>query len=157
MTDCLFCRIVDKKEDASIVYEDEHCMAIMDLFPLGEGHTLVIPKQHGVLLNELNHNIQEHLFSMGTKIVNAQRSAGFGVQGTNVLLNDGKAANQTVPHIHLHLIPRKKGDFIKAIPKLLLHITGLFGRKTSREQLNIQAAAIKQHLVPRTLNLEPKS
>ncbi len=148
MSDCLFCNIAQKKLDSSIVFEDKQCIAIMDIFPLGEGHVLVIPKQHGVLLNELDQVLQSHLFSVGSKIVNAQRAAGFGVKGTNFLLNDGKAANQTVPHIHLHLIPRKKGDFIKSIPKLALHVTGLFGLSTSRTKLNKQANAIKQHLLP---------
>lgn len=146
MSDCLFCRITQKKESSSIVYEDNLCMAIMDIFPLGEGHVLVIPKQHGELINELAPPVQEHLFSVGTRIVDAQRKAGFGIKGTNFLLNDGKAANQTVPHIHLHLIPRKRGDFITAIPKLALHVTGMFGLSTKRTKLDLQAKAIRQHL-----------
>lgn len=121
-------------------------MAIMDIFPLGEGHVLVLPKQHGVLISELDISIQTHLFAIGSQIVEAQRKAGFGIKGTNFLLNDGKAANQTVPHIHLHLIPRKKGDFLKAIPKLALHVTGVFGKATKRETLDRHAALIKQHL-----------
>ena len=146
MSNCLFCNITQKKEDASIVYEDDLCMAIMDIFPLGEGHILVLPKQHGVLIGELDDKTQSHLFTVGSRLVEAQRKAGFGVKGTNFLLNDGKAANQTVPHIHLHLIPRKRGDLITAIPKIALHITGLFGKSTKRETLNRQAAAIKQYL-----------
>lgn len=146
MSDCLFCDITQKREASSIVYEDDLCMAIMDVFPLGEGHVLVLPKQHGVLLSELNKDTQAHLFTIGSQIVDAQRKAGFGVKGTNFLLNDGKAANQTMPHIHLHLIPRKKGDILKAIPKLALHITGVFGVRTKRETLNRQAALIKQHM-----------
>ncbi|UZE95172.1 HIT family protein [Alkalimarinus alittae] len=146
MSNCLFCNITQKKETSSIVYEDDICMAIMDIFPLGEGHILVLPKQHAVLISELDTATQSHLFTVGSKIVEGQRKAGFGVKGTNFLLNDGKAANQTVPHIHLHLIPRKKGDLITAIPKLALHITGLFGKSTKRDKLNRQAKAIKQHL-----------
>ena len=150
MSNCLFCSITQKKEASSIVYEDDLCMAIMDKFPLGEGHVLVLPKAHGVLINELEKTTQAHLFSIGSQIVEAQRKAGFGVKGTNFLLNDGKAANQTVPHIHLHLIPRKKGDLLAAIPKLALHVTGLFGRSAKRDTLSQQAEAIKQHLSPKT-------
>ena len=150
MSNCLFCSITQKKEASSIVYEDDLCMAIMDVFPLGTGHVLVIPKKHGVLISDLEKSTQAHLFTIGSQIVEAQRKAGFGVKGTNFLLNDGKAANQTVPHIHLHLIPRKKGDFVTAIPKLALHVTGLFGRRTKRETLNQQAKVIKQHLSPKS-------
>lgn len=146
MSSCLFCSITQKKEASSIVYEDDLCMAIMDVFPLGKGHVLVLPKKHGVLISELDKSTQSHLFSVGSQIVEAQRKAGFGIEGTNFLLNDGKAANQTMPHIHLHLIPRKRGDFLKAIPKLALHVTGLFGIRTKRETLNQQADLIKQHL-----------
>jgi histidine triad (HIT) family protein len=146
MSSCLFCDITQKNEASSIVYEDDVCMAIMDIFPLGEGHVLVLPKQHGVLISELDKSTQSHLFTIGSQIVEAQRKAGFGISGTNFLLNDGKAANQTVPHIHLHLIPRKKGDLLTAIPKIALHITGIFGKSTKRDKLNNQAEAIKQHL-----------
>ncbi len=146
MSNCLFCSIIQKKEAASIVYEDSLCMAIMDIFPLGEGHVLVLPKQHAVLISELEKSTQAHLFTISSRIVEAQRKAGFGIKGTNFLLNDGKAANQTVPHVHLHLIPRKKGDFLTAIPKLALHVTGLFGKRAKREKLNQQAGRIKQHL-----------
>ena len=147
MSNCLFCNIAEKKEQSSIVYEDELCLAFMDIFPLSAGHVLVIPKKHGVFLNELDQNLQSHIFSIGNKIVSAQRKAGFGVKGTNFLLNDGKAANQTVPHIHLHLIPREKGDLLKAIPRIALHVTGLFGRKISRDELNTQAKLIREQML----------
>lgn len=139
---CIFCQISSKHEEASIIYEDDEFIAIMDAYPLTNGHCLVIPKKHVVRLESLNAKSRAKLFNIGHKVIEAQKLAGFGVNGTNLLINDGKAANQTVPHLHLHLIPRENGDLIKSIPKLFLHLTGLFGLKTSRKILNNQAKQI---------------
>jgi len=143
---CIFCQISDQLVPASIVYEDDDFLAFMDAYPLTSGHCLVIPKQHLIRLEALNAKDRAKLFNIGHKIIEAQKKAGFGIQGTNLLINDGKAANQTVPHLHLHLIPREKGDLIKSLPKLFLHITGLFGLQTSRLKLDNQAELISKQL-----------
>lgn len=121
-------------------------MALMDIHPLGEGHVLIIPKQHAKLLQEVSAEHQAHMFELADKLVKAQRLSGFGTEGTNILINDGKAANQTVPHCHIHLIPRKKGDIIGSIIRVTLHITGLFGFASNRKALDAQASAIRSHL-----------
>lgn len=144
MKDCIFCQIISGNEEASIVYEDEHFLALMDAYPLTKGHCLIIPKRHYERLDELNAKTRAQLFNIGNKIVEAQKKAGLGIHGTNLLVNDGKAANQTVPHLHLHLIPRESGDWLRAIPKLFLHISGLFGFKTPRKILDEHALQIKQ-------------
>lgn len=143
---CIFCQIAANKEPASIVYEDDEFIAFMDAYPLTSGHCLVVPKKHLIRLEALNAKSRAKLFNIGHKIIEAQKKAGFGIQGTNLLINDGKAANQTVPHLHLHLIPRENGDLLRSIPKLILHITGLFGLKSSRSKLDTQAALIAKHL-----------
>ncbi|KZY64145.1 hypothetical protein A3766_10070 [Oleiphilus sp. HI0132] len=144
MKDCIFCKIISGNEEASIVYEDEHFLALMDAYPLTKGHCLIIPKRHYERLDELNAKTRAQLFNIGNKIVEAQKKAGLGIHGTNLLVNDGKAANQTVPHLHLHLIPRESGDWLRAIPKVFLHISGLFGFKTPRTILDEHALQIKQ-------------
>ena len=146
MTNCIFCKIIEGKEPASIIYEDDDFIALMDAYPLTNGHCLVIPKSHLVRLDDLKAKQRAKLFNIGHKIIEAQRKVGLGIQGTNILVNDGKAANQTVPHLHLHLIPRSSGDWLKSIPKLILHITGLFGLKSSEKSLNNQASDIAQHI-----------
>ena len=118
----------------------------MDAYPLTEGHCLVVPKSHVIRLDDLKANQRAKLFDIGHKIVEAQKQIGLGVQGTNILVNDGKAANQTIPHLHLHLIPRSSGDWFKSIPKVILHITGLFGLKTAAKKLNEQASNIAEHI-----------
>lgn len=143
---CIFCKISGQIEPASIIYEDDLFIAFMDAYPITEGHCLVIPKKHVVRLESLNSKDRAKLFEIGHKIITAQKKAGFGVRGTNLLINDGKAANQTIPHLHLHLLPREKGDFLKSIPRLLLHITGIFGLKTDRKKLDTQAKLISSFL-----------
>lgn len=145
-TNCIFCQITSKLEEASIVYEDDEFLALMDAYPITSGHCLVIPKKHLVRLEAMNAKSRAKLFNLGHKIIEAQKKAGLGIQGTNLLINDGKAANQTVPHLHLHLIPRESGDLLRSIPKLMLHITGLFGLKTSRKKLDQQAQTIASFL-----------
>ena len=146
MTDCVFCKIAEGNALASIVYEDDNFIALMDAYPLTEGHCLVIPKSHAVRLDDLNAKHRAKLFNIGHKIVEAQKKIGLGVHGTNILLNDGKAANQTIPHLHLHLIPRSSGDWLKSIPKVILHITGLFGIKTSSKTLDKLAKDIIEQM-----------
>ena len=149
MKPCVFCEIAAGREVASKIYEDDDFIVIMDIFPLGDGHVLVIPKLHCVRLHELNSDLQTRLFDLGHRVFEAQKKAGYGQEGGNLLLNDGKAANQTVPHLHLHLIPRKRGDLLTSIPKLMMHIAGIFGVKPrNRSKLDEQAAEIKAHFIP---------
>ena len=143
---CIFCQLAARLQPASIVFEDDEFIAFMDAYPLTSGHCLVIPKQHVVRLEALNAKARAKLFNIGHRIIEAQKKAGMGIQGTNLLINDGKAANQTVPHLHLHLIPRENGDLLKSLPKLFLHITGFFGLKASRKILNEQAKKISSYL-----------
>ena len=139
---CVFCEICKGKESASFIHEDDEFMVIMDAYPLSEGHVMVIPKQHKKRLIELDENTQTKLFSLGESVIHALNAQGYGLDGCNMLLNDGKAANQTVPHLHLHIIPRKKNDFLKVLPKLFLHVTGFFGLKPNRVKLDNLAKSI---------------
>jgi len=146
MSNCIFCKIISGEEYASKVYEDDHFVALMDAYPLTHGHCLIIPKSHHIRLDELKSRQRAKLFSIAHKVIEAQKKAVLGDQGTNLLINDGKAANQTVPHLHLHLIPRESGDLLKSIPKIFLHISGLFGIKTARKTLDQIAKEITQHI-----------
>lgn len=133
---CVFCDIANDKLPASIIFRDDRFIVLMDAYPLSKGHVLIIPHAHVQHLSGLSDADQRALFALGTKVREALRAAGFGIKGANILLNDGKAANQTVPHIHLHIIPRTPYDLFKSLPKLFLHVTGVFGIKTSRTKLD---------------------
>lgn len=146
---CVFCQIISGQLPASKVFEDERCLAFMDIHPLGIGHVLVIPKQHKIQITELCEEDAQHLFRIGHRILNAQRKLGWGVEGSHLLLNDGPAANQLVPHIHLHIIPRKRNDVVSTLGKLTLHLTGLMGFARKRELLEAEAEQLRQALEQR--------
>ena len=110
MDGCIFCAVVAGKAPASIVWQDETCIAFMDLFPLRHGHVLVVPRQHAALLNELPATTRDHLFRVGCQVIAAQKAIGLHADGANLLVNDGKPANQHVPHVHVHLLPRDGSD-----------------------------------------------
>ncbi|WP_228151144.1 HIT family protein [Tamilnaduibacter salinus] len=143
MSQCVFCQIIEGQLDDSRVYEDDDCIAIMDIHPLGNGHVIVIPKYHHQHITAFSPKLGDHLFHTAQRILRAQRTVGWGLQGTHILLNDGPAANQTVSHCHIHIIPRQRGDALRSMGRLALHVTGLFGPKAARKKLDRQARALR--------------
>ena len=107
--DCIFCRIVAGEAPAHRIYEDERLLAFMDLFPVGKGHLLIIPKQHGENLFEVEEEDLTGVIRLSKRIAEAQREA-LGPDGIGVYQLNGAAAGQTVFHYHMHLIPRNHGD-----------------------------------------------
>ena len=107
---CIFCEIVAGRADASVVYEDEYVMAFLDLFPVNEGHTLVIPKTHATHLNDMDADIGMRVFAAAQRLAQAMRDSGIRCEGVNLLLADGAVAGQEVFHVHLHVLPRYGGD-----------------------------------------------
>ncbi|MFG1793905.1 HIT family protein [Nocardia sp. NPDC049149] len=110
MNDCVFCRIVAGEAPATKVYEDDTLCAFLDIRPIARGHMLVIPKVHAAELEDLDADTGSYIFRAGHRLALAIRRSTLAADGANLVLNDGKAAFQTVPHIHLHVIPRKHGD-----------------------------------------------
>lgn len=143
---CIFCGIADGRLPASAVYRDAEWLAVMDIHPIRRGHVLIIPTRHVSRLSELERAEQQRLFALADAIVRAQESAGFAAGGSNLLLNDGVAANQHIPHLHLHCIPRRRGDTVGFGLRLLARTFGLFGRSVEREELDRVAATIAERL-----------
>jgi diadenosine tetraphosphate (Ap4A) HIT family hydrolase len=113
MTACIFCKILANSAPAHRVYEDEQFLAFLDIYPVRPGHTLVIPRQHGQFLSDFEPALLGQLFVLGQRLGAAIRRSTLACEDLNFLLNDGPAANQTVAHAHLHLVPRKRGDLHK--------------------------------------------
>lgn len=146
MADCIFCAIERGAGEASLVYQDESCLAFMDLFPVKEGHVLVIPRRHAVFIGELDAAIRGHLFEVGNAVVSAQKAAGLPCDGNNLYLNDGPAANQHVPHVHLHVLPRQQGDLLKTVFTFSTRFVNYFGQAAHRRRLDELAQRIAQHM-----------
>jgi diadenosine tetraphosphate (Ap4A) HIT family hydrolase len=103
--DCPFCHM----EKSRIHQESECAIAFFDAFPVTEGHTLVIPKQHVGSVFDLPEEEQAALWRL-VALVRAKLMAELTPDGFNVGVNDGAAAGQTVMHAHVHVIPRREGD-----------------------------------------------
>jgi histidine triad (HIT) family protein len=120
VNDCVFCRIAAGEAPATKVYEDDTLCAFLDIRPVARGHTLVIPKRHATELEDLDADLGAHIFRAGHRLALAIRRSSLAADGANLVLNDGTAAFQTVPHVHLHVIPRKHGDKLSFAAGLLL-------------------------------------
>jgi histidine triad (HIT) family protein len=106
---CIFCKIAQKKIDAKIIDENENAIAFLDAFPLTAGHTLVITKKHYAKLQEVELDQMAYLFNLIHKIL-PSIAKGTGVQSTLIAIHNGKDAGQVIPHLHVHIVPRKAGD-----------------------------------------------
>jgi len=105
----LFEKIVNRKIPATIVYEDDDTLAFMDIGPIIKGHTLVIPKTCYDPITETPDEVVAKLMLVAKRIAAAQMRE-LGADGVNIMQNNGKAAGQEVPHIHIHVIPRFNDD-----------------------------------------------
>ncbi len=103
--DCLFCNVINKKEDAYVIFEDDSHVAIMDKYPIQKGHSLVMPKMHHEKITDMTDVAVAKLFSK-VPVVARAIIAATGADGFNIGQNNGRSANQIIPHVHVHIIPR---------------------------------------------------
>jgi len=108
-SDCIFCKIVNGRIPCNKIYEDEHILAFLDIRPVSDGHTLVVPKAHFEKLHQCPPQVLSSIASCVGKIVQAVVGVA-GAAGYNVLCNNGRVAGQLVDHVHFHIIPRNEGD-----------------------------------------------
>ena len=110
MAHCVFCEILAGRLPSSLVWRDEVCCAFMDIQPVNPGHVLVVPNRHAACLADLEPTEGAHMFRTAQRIVDAVRRSRVRCEGVNLFLADGEAAGQDVFHVHLHVIPRYRGD-----------------------------------------------
>ena len=137
---CIFCRIVAGRAQASVIYRDELACSFMDHRPVNPGHLLVVPNGHASHLSELDEGSGCRMFVVGMRLAQALRTIGLPCEGVNLYLADGAVAGQTVFHSHLHVIPRYRGDGFG------LKLPPGYGRRAERSELDSIAAAIKAGL-----------
>ena len=115
---CIFCKIVRNDIPSKIIYDDDETLAFLDIFPIAEGHTIVIPKKHyeniEVIPEEILNKVIKTVKKLATLLHDKLNFVGY-----NILQNNFKAAGQVVQHFHFHIIPRNFNDsrFRLAIPR----------------------------------------
>ena len=114
--DCIFCKIISQDLPSYKVFEDERVCAFFDILPIHPGHTIVVPKVH---VSDVE-DVAEKDFSamaLAVKKIGKAIMEGVGVKGYSVLLDNKSAANQHVPHVHFHVVPREEGDGLGRWPQ----------------------------------------
>jgi diadenosine tetraphosphate (Ap4A) HIT family hydrolase len=134
--DCIFCAIVKGEAPASLTHEDDSVIAFMDIQPITHGHMIVVPREHAVLMQDVNETAAMRAFRVARRLASLARHT-LGASGANLLVMDGEVAFQDVPHFHIHVIPRYPGDgFGLTFPKT-------YEQPPSRAELETVAAAIR--------------
>ena len=140
---CVFCEIVNGTSPASWVYQDDTVVAFLDIQPITQGHMLVVPREHAELITEASEQAAMRTFRVARKLAGAARHT-LGAIGVNLLVMDGEAAFQDVPHFHVHVIPRyAKDGFGLTFPASYEH-------PPARAQLDAIAAALRAAVMPAT-------
>ncbi|MFW9953179.1 MAG: HIT family protein [Candidatus Thorarchaeota archaeon] len=138
--DCIFCKIIRGEIPSSVIFEDDMCMAFMDVFPIREGHCLLVPKQHFTNMLDVDPKVAERLgqklSELSRMVYNVYKPAGI----LNIAAN-GPDAGQEVPHLHFHVIPKKKGE-----PFGFRFPPGYRDEMASREELNRIAGNLSKSL-----------
>jgi histidine triad (HIT) family protein len=106
---CVFCEILRGESPATFTHQDDSVIAIMDIQPITHGHMLVIPREHAVLMADLNETAAMRTFRVARKLASVVRTT-LGATGVNLFVADGEDAFQDVPHFHVHVIPRYPND-----------------------------------------------
>ena len=110
MATCLFCDIVAGDVDADIALENEHVVGFLDHRPVFKGHVLLVPRRHVVTLPDLPAELRDPFLEAGQRLAAAMLD-GLGAQGSFVAINN--TVSQSVAHLHLHVVPRTKGDGLR--------------------------------------------
>jgi len=132
---CIFCRIVAGEIPADLVASDPSAVAFLDLQPLADGHTLVVPRAHAPTVEALEPDVADGLFRLVRRLADPVRRA-VGAVGTTIGVNNGEGSGQTIPHVHVHIVPRWPNDGAGSVHTI-------FPRHTSRS-LGEVAAAIRK-------------
>ncbi len=109
MSDCIFCKIINHEIPGKIVYEDDICLAFLDLSQATDGHTLVIPKKHYDNILDVDSETLGHMMKV-VQIVAKNIENKLGAKGFNIISNMNEIAGQSVHHFHIHIIPRYNQD-----------------------------------------------
>jgi histidine triad (HIT) family protein len=109
---CIFCKIINKSIPNAIIYEDEKFLVFLDRYPINYGHALLIPKDHFDTILDMPLNLVGEMYSLVPQIAKSIINTIDG-NGFNVSQNNGRSANQIIPHVHVHIVPRFSLEKVK--------------------------------------------
>jgi histidine triad (HIT) family protein len=132
---CIFCRIVAGEVPAEIVAREPEVTAFLDVQPLADGHVLVVPRAHVPRVEDLKPSAADALFRAVVRLAGPVREA-LAAAGTTIGVNNGEATGQTIPHVHVHIVPRWEGDGAGSVHTI-------FPRKVKRKLPEVGAAIRK--------------
>ena len=142
----IFSQIMQGNASGVIVYEDDDCVVLMDAFPMLAGHVLVIPRAEHIRIRDLPHSLRSHLFYIATLLTQAMADLGLSCGDANIVINDGKHSGQSVPHVHLHIVPRQPRDGFP-FPALIANLVRKLSKKMAPiEELESIATPLRQSL-----------
>jgi histidine triad (HIT) family protein len=129
---CIFCKIVAGEIPAEVVAREPEVTAFLDVEPLADGHVLVVPRAHAACVEDLTPAAAAALFRTVVRLAGPVREA-LGAAGTTIGVNNGEATGQTIPHVHVHIVPRWPDDGAT-------NVHAIFPRRTSRPLADVGAA-----------------
>ena len=109
MDTCLFCKIIEGEIPSYKIYEDDKTLSFLDVFPISEGHSLIVPKIHAQFIEELDDETAFAIFKTTIKISKKLRDK-LNVPATTIGIHNGKESGQEIPYTHIHVIPREESD-----------------------------------------------
>ncbi|MCY7399945.1 MAG: HIT family protein [Nocardioides sp.] len=110
MATCVFCQIIGREIPGHVVLETDHLLAFLDTRPVFKGHVLLVPREHVETLPDLPAGARDGFLAAAQQLATAVK-VGLGAQGSFVAINN--TVSQSVPHLHLHVVPRTKGDGLR--------------------------------------------
>ena len=116
---CIFCQIIAGKIPSKIVFDDEQCVAVLDINPASPGHLLLLPKEHYAIMPQVPDKILRHLFIIAKKLSQVILKS-MKVDGTNIFVANGFVAGQRAQHFMIHIIPRKGSEDIPSLQEKVL-------------------------------------
>lgn len=141
----IFSKIIAGDLPAHFVWQDDICVAFMDISPMSPGHVLVVPREEVVTLAELDSASRQHIWEIANQVAIAQQQ-GLASKAQHFWVNDGKHASQSVPHVHIHVIPRYGRDQLNTMRRVTWHLLTLplpkHPSRRARQKFQAQADAI---------------
>ena len=138
MSECIFCMIVRGKLPSVKLFEDEEVVAFMDIKPITAGHVLVIPKRHVELLTELDDELVGKMMVAVKMVGKALKRSKLNCRGINYIASDGAEAGQEIFHVHIHVVPRYRGDGFG------LRMPERYDEETDQKKLERTAAKVRK-------------